>query len=214
MALPSPTPQSPTHNNKAGLVSLFHLAVDVIGHYPVIFFGIIGLAITALMFGVERDSTDLVPGDIDMLLLSGDAIASATSPSKTRQAILREVAYYKRFVEIWAGSQLEASLDVSNYHQAFLTDDFLYSLSFSPSETSLIYTSEFEATDDDPYNKFRCTPHFGDTSRAKKRPTIFLFRWIRSPDFTRATKQNLTLVALPGQCTVTKPILFAQATEN
>lgn len=141
---------------------------------------------------------------------SSEIKASTTSPSKTRQAILREVANNKRFVEIWAGSQLEASLDVSNYHQAFLTDDFLYSLSFSPSETSLIYTAEFEPADDDPYNKFRYTPHFGDTSRAKKRPTIFLFRWTRSPDFTRATKQNLTLVALPGQCT--KPILFAQAT--
>jgi hypothetical protein len=53
---------------------------------------------------------------------SSEIKASATSPSKTRQAILREVANNKRFVEIWAGSQLEASLDVSNYHQAFLTD--------------------------------------------------------------------------------------------
>ncbi|KAG2137878.1 Alpha/Beta hydrolase protein [Suillus bovinus] len=142
---------------------------------------------------------------------SSEVKASATSPSKCRQAILREVANSKRFVEIWAGTQLEASLDVSNYHQAFLTDDFLYSLSFSPSETSLLYTAEASVnTEDDPYNKFRYTPHFGDTSRTKKRPTIFLFSWTRSPAFTRATKQDLTLVAL--QPTTQSPILFAQAT--
>ncbi|KAG2344168.1 alpha/beta-hydrolase [Suillus weaverae] len=137
---------------------------------------------------------------------SSEVKAFATSPSKSRQAILRE-ANSKRFVEIWAGSQLEASLDVSNYHQAFLTDDFLYSLSFSPNETSLIYTAEASVdTDDDPYNKFRYAPHFGDTSRAKKRPTIFLFRWTRSPAFTRASKQDISLLALtPG-------VLFAQAT--
>ncbi|KAG1898892.1 Alpha/Beta hydrolase protein [Suillus fuscotomentosus] len=142
---------------------------------------------------------------------SSEIKAFATSPSKSRQAILREVANSKRFVEIWAGTQLEASLDVSNYHQAFLTDDFLYSLSFSPSETSLLYTAEASInTDDDPYNKFRYTPHFGDTCRAKKRPTIFLFSWTGSPSFTRAAKQDSTLFAL--QPTTESPILFAQAT--
>ncbi|KAG1807980.1 Alpha/Beta hydrolase protein [Suillus subaureus] len=106
----------------------------------------------------------------------------------------------------------EASLDVSNYHQAFLTDDFLYSLSFSPSETSLLYTAEASLnTDDDPYFKFRYAPHFGDTSRAKKHPTIFLFNWTRSPAFARATTQDLALVVIPCQSTKT-PILFAQAT--
>ncbi|KAG1869408.1 hypothetical protein DFJ58DRAFT_765969 [Suillus subalutaceus] len=143
---------------------------------------------------------------------SSEVKAFKTSPSKSRQAILREVANSKRFVEIWAGTQLEASLDVSNYHQAFLTDDFLYSLSFSPSETSLLYTAEASLnTDDNPYFKFRYTPHFGDTSRAKKRPTIFIFSWTRSPEFTRANKQDSTLVAIPCQSTKT-PILFAQAT--
>ncbi|KAG2344178.1 hypothetical protein BDR05DRAFT_999333 [Suillus weaverae] len=90
---------------------------------------------------------------------SSEVKAFATSPSKSRQAILRE-ASGKRFVEIWAGTQLlEASLDVSNYHQAFLTDDFLYSLPFSPNETSLLYTTEASVdTDDDPYNKFRYNP--------------------------------------------------------
>ncbi|KAG1801305.1 Alpha/Beta hydrolase protein [Suillus variegatus] len=110
---------------------------------------------------------------------SSEIKAFATSPSKSRQAILREVANSKRFVEIWAGTQLEASLDAS-------------------------------INTDDPYNKFRYTPHFGDTCRAKKRPTIFLFSWTRSPSFTRAAKQDSTLFAL--QPPTESPILFAQAT--
>ncbi|KAG1776250.1 hypothetical protein EV702DRAFT_1046395 [Suillus placidus] len=48
--------------------------------------------------------------------------AFTTSSSKSRQAILRE-ANSKWFIKIWAGTQLEASLYVSNYHQAFLTDE-------------------------------------------------------------------------------------------
>ncbi|KAG2068544.1 alpha beta-hydrolase [Suillus decipiens] len=140
---------------------------------------------------------------------SSEVKAFATSPSKSRQAILREAANNKRFVEIWAGTQLEASLDVSNY-QAFLTDEFLHSLSFSPNETSLLYSAEASINVDcDPYFNFRYIPHFGDTARAKKRPSVFLFRWTRSPAFTRASKQNLTLVALHPTKT---PTLFAQAT--
>ncbi|KAG1727233.1 hypothetical protein EDB19DRAFT_2042887 [Suillus lakei] len=143
---------------------------------------------------------------------SSEIKAFATSPSKSRQAILRE-ANAKRFIEIWAGTQLEASLEVTNYHQAFLTDDFLSSLSFSPSETSLVYTAEASLnTDDDPYNKFRYTPHFGEPSRARKRPTLFLFCWTRSPAFTRATKQDLSLFALSLAQPTQTPVLFAQAT--
>ncbi|KAG2127690.1 hypothetical protein DEU56DRAFT_820074 [Suillus clintonianus] len=141
---------------------------------------------------------------------SSEVKAFTISPSKSRQAILREVANTNRFVEIWAGTQLEASLDVTKHHQAFLTDDFLSSFSFSPSETSLLYTAEASlSTDDDPYSKFRYTPHFGEPSRTKKRPTVFLFRWTRSPASTRATKENISLFAL--QLTQV-PVLFAQAT--
>src|SRR6267154_5362900 len=61
--------------------------------------------------------------------------------------------------------------------------DFLSSLSFSLSETSLIYIAEANVNGDDdasnnPYPKFRYTPHFGEPSRTKKRPTIFLFRLV------------------------------------
>ncbi|KAG2751637.1 hypothetical protein P692DRAFT_201863756 [Suillus brevipes Sb2] len=110
---------------------------------------------------------------------SSEVKAFATSHSKSRQAILREISNgtsTKRFVEIWAGAQIEASLDVTKYHDAFHTDNFTFSLSFSPSETSLLYTAEAninsdDNASDDPYPKFRYTPHFAEPSRAKKRAT-------------------------------------------
>ncbi|KAG1902336.1 Alpha/Beta hydrolase protein [Suillus fuscotomentosus] len=85
--------------------------------------------------------------------------AFRTSPSKSRQAVLREVAHgtsTKRFVEIWAGIQIEASLDVTKYHDCF------------------------------PY------------------------RW--STAFTKATKQDMLLVALSLAQPTQAPVLFGQAT--
>ena len=92
--------------------------------------------------------------------------------------------------------------------------DFLSSLSFSLSETSLIYIAEANVNGDDdasnnPYPKFRYTPHFGEPSRTKKRPTIFLFRWTRSSMSTRAAKQDMSL-SLAQDTQV--PVLFAQVT--
>ncbi|KAG2741398.1 hypothetical protein P692DRAFT_201857504 [Suillus brevipes Sb2] len=151
---------------------------------------------------------------------SSEIKAFATSPSKSRQAILREVSNgtnTKRFVEIWAGTQIEASLDVTKYHDAFHTDNFTFSLSFSPSETSLLYTAEAtinsdDNASDDPYPKFIYTPHFGEPSRTKKRSTIFLFRWKRSTAFTRAAKEDMLLVALSLAQPTQIPVLFGQAT--
>ncbi|KAG1796099.1 Alpha/Beta hydrolase protein [Suillus variegatus] len=151
---------------------------------------------------------------------SSEIKAFRTSPSKSRQAVLREVSNgtsTKRFVEIWAGLQMEASLDVTKYHDAFHTDDFTSSLSFSPSETSLLYTAEAniigdDNASDDPYPKFRYTPHFGELSRGKKRSTIFLFRWTRSTAFTKATKQDMLLIALSLAQPTQTPVLFGQAT--
>ncbi|KAJ8590553.1 alpha/beta-hydrolase [Rhizopogon salebrosus TDB-379] len=150
---------------------------------------------------------------------SSEIKSFATSPSKSRQAILREVANgssTKRFVEVWTGTQIEASLDVTKYHDVFLTDDFLSSLSFSPSETSLIYTAEAnvntEDDTDDPYPKFRYAPHFGEPSRTKKRPTLFLFRWTKSSKSTRVSKQDMSLFALSTSQATQTPVLFGQAT--
>ncbi|KAH7927981.1 alpha beta-hydrolase [Leucogyrophana mollusca] len=153
---------------------------------------------------------------------ASDIVGFAISPSKTRQAILREASDQngsgkKRFVEIWSGTRLEALHDVTKTHGAFHTDDVLSSLSFSPSESALLYTAEAnvdapEGPDADPYPKFRYVPHFGEAAYSKKRPAIFLFRW-RSPnessDFSSSKTKSLTALspALPAPASV----IFAQA---
>ncbi|KAI6160299.1 Alpha/Beta hydrolase protein, partial [Pisolithus thermaeus] len=142
---------------------------------------------------------------------ASDVQASILSASKKRHAILREIADpgnggKKRFVEIWADSKLEASLDVTKRHGPFHTDDFFKSLSFSPSETALIYTAEanpvvVEDLEDDPYPSFRFKPNFGEGLYTKRRPTLYIFRW-REPssdvvDFDgKVPKKDLSLVSL------------------
>lgn len=59
-------------------------------------------------------------------LLDFDLVASVVSPSGKRRAVLREAksgaAQGKRFVEVWSGDILEASVDVSEKHGAFYAD--------------------------------------------------------------------------------------------
>ncbi|EGO20277.1 hypothetical protein SERLADRAFT_452969 [Serpula lacrymans var. lacrymans S7.9] len=140
---------------------------------------------------------------------SSDIQASLISPSNARTAVLRELSEQsgkKRFVEIWAGSRLEASLLVTSTHGSFATDE---ASTHTPSS--------------DPYAKFRFTPSFGETLCTKKRPTIFLFRW-RSPSSittpipfksTQSSPPTPTLSALtfvlPAQDASPVPILLAQA---
>src|SRR6267154_424026 len=92
--------------------------------------------------------------------------------------------------------------------------DFLSSLSFSPSKTPLISTADNgdDGASNNPYPNFRYTPHFGEPSRTKKRPTIFLFRWTRSSMSTRAAKQDMSLFALSLAQDTQVPVLFTQAT--
>jgi Acylamino-acid-releasing enzyme, N-terminal domain len=56
--------------------------------------------------------------------VSPEVVASAISPSGKLTAILRETnsGDKKRFVEIWEGERLEASVNVSKTHGAFYTD--------------------------------------------------------------------------------------------
>ena len=56
--------------------------------------------------------------------LSPEVIATAVSPSCRLTAILRETnaSDKKRFVEIWDGDRLEASVDVTKSHGVFYTD--------------------------------------------------------------------------------------------
>jgi Acylamino-acid-releasing enzyme, N-terminal domain len=57
--------------------------------------------------------------------VSPEVVASASSPSGKLTAILRETnsaADKRRFVEIWDGDRLEASVNVTKAHGVFYTD--------------------------------------------------------------------------------------------
>ncbi|KAI0247998.1 alpha/beta-hydrolase [Lactifluus subvellereus] len=114
--------------------------------------------------------------------VSPEVIVSATSPSGKLTAILRETSSgdKNRFVEIWDDERLEASVNVAKAHGAFYTDDQLSTLAFSPSETSLVYTAEANAPEnegDDPLAKFHFLPDYGEGFVGRKRPTLFVARW-------------------------------------
>ncbi len=58
--------------------------------------------------------------------------------------------------------------------------EYLSSLSFSPSETRLVYTAEAKSEDlpkEDHFAKYRFIPQFGESYPGKKQPTLFIFDW-------------------------------------
>ena len=66
-----------------------------------------------------------------------------------------------------------------------LLTDQLSTLAFSPSETSLVYTAEANAPEnntDDLFSKFRFLPDYGERFVGRKRPTLFLARWARNTE--------------------------------
>ena len=69
------------------------------------------------------------------------------------------------------------------YTRNFFLDQ-LSTLSFSPSESSLAYTAEANAPEegDDSYAKFRYLPDYGEGYIGRKRPTIFIARWVPNGD--------------------------------
>jgi acylaminoacyl-peptidase len=69
--------------------------------------------------------------------VSPEVVASTISPSGKLTAVLRETnsaGDKKRFVEIWDGERLEASVNVTKAHDVFYTDGEVHS---SPSPISL-----------------------------------------------------------------------------
>lgn len=98
--------------------------------------------------------------------------------------------------------------------------DCLRSFSFTPSETALVYTAEAnlettEEREDDPYQKFRFVPHFGEQLYTKKRPTLFVFRWRYPIEVSRGgndTTPPASVTALSLDQPSDIPVLFGQAT--
>ncbi|KDR78215.1 hypothetical protein GALMADRAFT_245272 [Galerina marginata CBS 339.88] len=106
-----------------------------------------------------------------------DVVAQLISSSGRRRAVLRK-ASGSRFVEIWTDGLLETSMNVTEYHGEFYADEFIGSLSFSPSETSILYAADDKSPEgDDPFEKFRYNPDFGEGLHGKRSPVIFIFRW-------------------------------------
>jgi hypothetical protein len=111
---------------------------------------------------------------------------------------------------------LEAS---SRAHHSTLLDYFR-SFSFTPSESALVYAAEAnpettEGQEDDPYPKFRFIPNFGEQLYTKKRPTLFVFRWLFPNELLRGGSDTtpapfVTALSLDQPSNV--PVLFCQAT--
>ncbi|TFK18936.1 acylaminoacyl-peptidase [Coprinopsis marcescibilis] len=115
-------------------------------------------------------------------------LASLYSPSSKRRVVLKDIkggegSETKRVVELWDGAT-QTSLDVTDKHGVFYTDDYFGSLSFNPSETVIVYTAEANAVKDDPLWKFRQLqePDFGEGLSGKRRPTAFIVNWPESDE--------------------------------
>ena len=78
-----------------------------------------------------------IGGSIDSPVLSStisqdpsEILAFLPAPSEKRHAILREVSdangVKKRYVEVWSGTHLEASLEVTKQHGQFHTDGIIF----------------------------------------------------------------------------------------
>jgi prolyl oligopeptidase family protein len=185
--------------------------------------------------------------------VSPEVVASAISPSGKLTAILRETnsaGDKKRFVEVWEGERLEASVNVSKAHGVFYTDgepssvaqsprylpppppkhtnkpetffplDQLSTLAFSPSESLLVYTAEANAPEnegDDSFAKFRFMPDYGEGYIGRKRPTIFIVRWVPNGDSVDAlsggnVSPTVRAVSVPSSATSNATdISFGQA---
>ncbi|KAH9991913.1 alpha/beta-hydrolase [Russula vinacea] len=155
--------------------------------------------------------------------VSPEVVASASSPSGKLTAILRETntaGDKRRFVEIWDGDRLEASVNVTKAHGVFYTDGELSTLAFSPSESSLIYTAEANAPEnegDDSFAKFRFLPDYGEGYVGRKRPTTFIVRWAPNAESVDALSGGnvspiVRAISVPTSATAnTATISFGQA---
>ena len=83
--------------------------------------------------------------------------------------------------------------------------EFLASLSFAPTESAIVYTAEGKTPEtEDPFEKFRFNPDFGEGLVGKKQPVTFVFRWNSS---TASDKPKLSLVKLESK----ENVRFGQA---
>ncbi|PPQ82281.1 hypothetical protein CVT25_008431 [Psilocybe cyanescens] len=152
------------------------------------------------------------PVSVSTALQDVDIVAQIISPSTQRRAILRSPkSGSPRYVEIWKNGLLETSLDVTDLHGDFYSDEFLGSLSFSPSETSILYIAEAKAPESkDPFVKFRFNPDFGEGLSGKRRPAIFIFNW-ENPPSEDGDKRTLVQLKTDGDVRFGQAIFSANS---
>jgi acylaminoacyl-peptidase len=86
--------------------------------------------------------------------------------------------------------------------------EYLFSLSFAPSETAILYTAEGKAPETtDTFEKFRFNPDFSEGLVGKKRPITFILRWNSSHQSNHPDKPKLALIELKSK----QNVRFGQA---
>ena len=79
----------------------------------------------------------------------------------------------------------------------YFYSEYLASLSFAPTESAVLYTAEGKTPEtEDPFEKFRFNPDFGEGLVGKKQPVTFIFHWDSSHQSTTSDKPKLGLVEL------------------
>ena len=86
--------------------------------------------------------------------------------------------------------------------------EYLASLSFAPTESAILYTAEGKTPEtEDPFEKFRFNPDFGEGLDGKKQPVTFIFRWDTYHPSMTSGKPKIALVELKSK----ENVRFGQA---
>ncbi|KAF4611949.1 hypothetical protein D9613_003766 [Agrocybe pediades] len=134
-------------------------------------------------------------GAVASLLQDVDIVGQALSPSGNKRALLRNLKGSKtaRIIEIWNKGVLEAEMDVTEQHGDFYAHEYLSSLSFSSTESSILYVAEGKAPEaKNVFDKYRFNPDFGEGLDGKRRPTLYLFSWNKLSSTTFQNQGILT----------------------
>ncbi|RGB38280.1 Alpha/Beta hydrolase protein [Rhizophagus diaphanus] len=106
----------------------------------------------------------------------GDVVLQAESPSGNKLLILRCVSNdkgKKRFVEIWDKGNLKQSIDVTDSHGDFYSDETFGSLKWAKNEEKAVYIAERKALDEKDEQKCDFVPEWGER-HANKRVSVIV----------------------------------------
>ena len=102
---------------------------------------------------------------------------------------------------------VSSNLSEKNVRLILVCSEYLASLSFASSDSAILYTAEGKPPEtEDPFEKFRFNPDFGEGLVGKKRPVTFILRW-NSYQSTTSDKPELALIELESK----ENVRFGQA---